>query len=66
MLGLYILLTILYIFIGLVTTVLYTEHHPKSSVSKACALLLFWPIVFIRYIFTFFKLAFKGLKEWFE
>lgn len=60
------LLIILYITIGSVIAILYTEHHPKSSVNKAYALLLFWPIIFIRYTFTFFKLAFKGLKEWFE
>ena len=60
------LLTILYITIGSVIAILYTEHHPKSSVNKSYALLLFWPIIFIRYAFTFFKLAFKGLKEWFE
>lgn len=65
MLG-YTLLTILYIIIGFIAAMLYTEHSPKSTVNKAFALLLFWPIVFIRYIFTFFKLAFKGLKEWFE
>ena len=60
------LLIILYITIGSVIAILYTEHHPKSSVNKAYALLLFWPIIFIRCAFTFFKLAFKGLKEWFE
>lgn len=65
MLG-YTLLTILYITIGFIAAMLYTEHSPKSTVNKAFALLLFWPIIFIRYTFTFFKLAFKGLKEWFE
>ena len=65
MLG-YTLLTILYIIIGFIAAMLYTEYSPKSTVNKAFALLLFWPIIFIRYIFTFFKLAFKGLKEWFE
>ena len=65
MLG-YTLLTILYIIIGFIAAMLYTEHSPKSTVNKAFALLLFWPIIFIRFIFTFFKLAFKGLKEWFE
>lgn len=65
MLG-YTLLTILYIIIGFIAAMLYTEHSPKSTVNRAFALLLFWPIIFIRYTFTFFKLAFKGLKEWFE
>lgn len=65
MLG-YTLLTILYIIIGFIAAMLYTEHSPKSTVNKAFALLLFWPIIFIRCTFTFFKLAFKGLKEWFE
>ena len=65
MLG-YTLLTILYIIIGFIAAMLYTEHSPKSTINKAFALLLFWPIIFIRYTFTFFKLAFKGLKEWFE
>ena len=59
------LLTILYIIVGSIIAILYTERYPKSSVNKAYALLLFWPIIFIRYAFTFFKLAFKGLKEWF-
>ena len=60
------LLTILYIIIGSIIAILYTERCPTSSVNKAYALLLFWPIIFIRCAFTFFKLAFKGLKEWFE
>ena len=66
MLGLSTLLTIIYIIIGFIIAILYTEHYSESSVNKAYALLLFWPIIFIRYTFTFFKLAFKGLKEWFE
>lgn len=61
-----VFLTIVYLLIGLLFMTAYMDKRPKASESKICALFVFWPIICILYFFKFFKLSFKGLKEWFE